>query len=117
MNIYSLNSLIEFSPDHPTKHIFFEKEKMKAQVVTLDSGQRIPPCRMERDVVFFIMEGKGRIIVDGEEKELEKFFWIFVPKEKNSRSIQAETRMAVLAFLFTTLILLLMPSTIAVEMG
>lgn len=96
MNVYSLNSLIEFSPVQPSKHIFFEREQIKAQVVTLDSGQRIPPCRMDRDVIFFIMEGKGKIIVDGEEKELEKFYWVFVPKEKNSRSIQAETRMAVL---------------------
>lgn len=97
MNVYSLNNLIEFSPGQYTKHVFFEREQIKAQVVTLDSGQRIPPCRMERDVVFFIMEGKGKIIVDGEERELEKFSWVYVAKEKNSRSIQAEARMAVLA--------------------
>lgn len=97
MNVYSLNDLIEFSPDQPTKHVFFEKEKMKAQVVTLDSGQRIPPCRMDRDVIFLIMEGKGKIIADGEEKELEKFSWVFVPKEKDSRSLLALTRMSVLA--------------------
>jgi len=97
MKIYSLNKLIKFSPDQYTKHVFFETEKIKAQVVSLDAGQKIPPCRMERDVVFFIMEGKGKVIVDGEKKALEKFSWVYVPKEKNSRSIQAETRMAVLA--------------------
>jgi len=97
MNVYSLNSLTEFSPDHHTKHVFFDSQRIKAQVISLDAGQQIPPCRMERDVIFFIMEGQGRIVVNGEEKELEKFSWVFVPKEKNSRSIQAETRMAVLA--------------------
>ncbi len=97
MNVYSLNNLIEFSPVQHTKHIFFKNEKIKAQVVSLDAGQEIPPCRMERDVIFFVMEGKGKVIVDGEKNELEKFSWIFVPKEKNSRSIQAETRMTVLA--------------------
>lgn len=97
MKAYSLNKVVKFSSDQPTKHVFFETEKIKAQVVSLDAGQQIPPCRMERDVVFFIMEGKGKIIVDGEEEELEKYSWAFVPKEKDSRSLIALTRMAVLA--------------------
>jgi len=97
MKAYSLNKLIEFSSVQHTKHVFFDTERIKAQVISLDAGQQIPPCRKERDVIFFIMEGNGRIIVDEEEEELEKFSWVFVPKENDSRSLLALTRMAVLA--------------------
>lgn len=97
MNVYPLNNLIEFSPSQHTKHVFFEREKVKAQVVTLDSGQKIPPCRMDHDVIFVVLEGNGKIVVDGENTAIEKFSFVFIPKEKESRSLEAETKMIVLA--------------------
>ena len=40
---------------------------------------------------------KERGSVDEQEEELKKFAWVFVPKEKETRSITAETRMKLLA--------------------
>lgn len=97
MDAYRLNDLIAFSPDQHAKRVFFEKGKVKAQVVGLEAGQAIPPCRMDHDVIFLVTEGKGMIVVDGEEETIEESAFVFVSKEKETRSIKALTKMAVLA--------------------
>lgn len=97
MDVHVLEALLNFSQEAHTKYVFFESDKLKAQVVCLEVGQQIPPCQMDSDVIFFVMEGKGKIIVDKKEEILEKTSWVFVPKENESRSVKAKTRMTVLA--------------------
>ncbi len=97
MEAYFLEKMVSFSSEGQTKNIFFESEKLKAQVIGLEAGKKIPPCRMDQDVIFIVLSGRGRIIVDGEEQPMRETSFIFVPKEKESRSLQAETRMAILA--------------------
>jgi len=92
-----LNQLVKFSAEGHTKIIFYDSERIKAQVMGLNPGQQIPPCRMDHDVMFVVLERKGKIIVEGEEEGVEKTSWVFVPKEKETRSIKAETKMIVLA--------------------
>lgn len=97
MKTYMLRELVRFSDDGPEKNVFFESGKIKAQVMGLKKGQTIPPCRMQFDVIFFVLQGEGKIIVDGVEEILKKTSWVFVPKEAESRSLVAETEMVVLA--------------------
>jgi quercetin dioxygenase-like cupin family protein len=92
-----LNQLVEFSYLGHTKNVFYESAGIKAQVMGLEAGQQIPPCRMEHNVVFVVIEGEGKIIVDGKEEAVKESSFIFVPKEKETRSLQAETKMIVLA--------------------
>ncbi|HDJ22290.1 MAG: hypothetical protein DRJ06_05180 [Candidatus Aminicenantes bacterium] len=89
--------MAKFSHSHHTKHVFFETERVKAQVMGLEPGQQIPPCRMNNDVIFVVLEGKGKIIINGEEEDIKKSSCILVPKEKESRSLKAKTKMVVLA--------------------
>ncbi len=97
MIVVNLNELVEFSATSHTKSVFFEATNIKAQVMGLEAGQQIPPCRMDYDVVFVVLSGQGEIIVEGEEKAISENSFIFVPKEKETRSLKARTRMAVLA--------------------
>ena len=97
MEAYDLDKLITFSGESHTKHVFFESKRLKAQVMGLEAGQKIPPCRMEHDVIFVILEGRGVVFVDGEERAVEKSAFIFVPKEKETRSIEAITQLSLLA--------------------
>ena len=99
MKVYALDKLVKFSPQGHQKRVFFESAKIKAQVMKLEAGQQIPPCRMDHDVMFVVLEGKGKIIVDGEEEAIKKTSWIFVHKEKETRSLKAETKMVVLALI------------------
>ncbi|MGB8952755.1 MAG: hypothetical protein WCC06_08855 [Candidatus Aminicenantales bacterium] len=97
MEMYSLDKLLTFSKKSHTKNVFFESDTLKAQVMGLETGQAISPCRMDHDVIFVVMEGEGKIIVDGEEEAIKKASWVFVPREKETRSLKARTKMAVLA--------------------
>ena len=92
-----LRKLVTFSEKVHTKNVFFESGKIKAQVIGLEPGQAIPPCRMDHDVIFLVIEGEGRIIVDGEDEALTESTFVFVPMEKQTRSLQALTKMTVLA--------------------
>jgi quercetin dioxygenase-like cupin family protein len=92
-----LEEFLTYSPTGPTKSVFFEAGHLKAQVMGLEAGQKIPPCRMEHDVFFYVMEGEGRAVIDGEMTPLAATSWLFVPKKKGTRSLEAATRMAILA--------------------
>jgi len=97
MEAYELEKLIAFSGESHTKNVFFESDKIKAQVMGLEAGQEIPPCRMDHDVIFVVLDGTGRLIADGEEVAIMKSSFALVPKEKQSRSLKALTKMALLA--------------------
>jgi len=79
------------------KKVFLEHGHLKAQVTCLSAGQQIPPCKMEHDVLFYVIDGEGTIIVDGEQMDLKPGQAAFVPKEAESRSIKAGTNMNILA--------------------
>jgi quercetin dioxygenase-like cupin family protein len=98
MELHLLDKLATYSQEAHTKNVFFESDRLKAQVMGLEAGQEIPPCRMDHDVIFLVIEGKGIIVVDGsEEKAIQRSSWVFVPKERETRSLKAETRMTILA--------------------
>jgi len=97
MDAYALDKLTTFSKESYTKHVFFELGKFRAQVMGLEAGQEIPPCRMEHDVIFVVLDGQGVILVDGEEQLVGKSALVFVPKERETRSIKAMTNMSLLA--------------------
>jgi quercetin dioxygenase-like cupin family protein len=92
-----LEEFLTYSSTGPTKSVFFEAGRLKAQVMGLEAGQIILPCRMDHDVFFYVMEGKGWAVIDGEMTPLAATSWLFVPKEKGTRSLEAATRMAILA--------------------
>lgn len=97
MELYSLDELVTYVQKAHTKNVFFESDRLKAQVMGLKAGQEVPPCRMDHDVIFVVLDGTGKIVVEGEEEAIKKSSFAFVPKEKQTRSLIALTKMAVLA--------------------
>jgi len=97
MTKYDLNKLIAFKKEEIFKQVFLEHGHLKAQVTCLSAGQKIPPCKMEHDVLFYVISGSGAIIVDGKRKTLNPGQAAFVPKEAKWRSIKAKTKMIILA--------------------
>ena len=81
----------------PAKEVFYDAGGLKAQVMRLQAGQIIPPCKMEKDVLFYIIRGEGEIIVDQERETLKPNVSVVVPGLAGSRSIVAKTDMTILA--------------------
>jgi mannose-6-phosphate isomerase-like protein (cupin superfamily) len=79
------------------KEVFCVTDHLKAQVIYLKSGNTIPPCRMDNDVLFYIVSGEGSINVDDETKPLQTGDCVIVPNTSGYRSIKAETDLHILA--------------------
>ena len=94
---FDLKQEAKFKEDEIFKKVFLEHGHLKAQVTCLSAGQQIPPCKMEHDVLFYVISGSGTIIVDGKRKTLKPGQAAFVPKEAKWRSIKAKTKMVILA--------------------
>jgi quercetin dioxygenase-like cupin family protein len=97
MNKTDINKLVKYSKDRPAKEIFYDEGNIKAQIMCLKAGQVIPPCKMSNDVLFYVIEGNGEIIVDNKKEALFAGVSVIVPKEAKSRSISAKMDMVILA--------------------
>lgn len=97
MHKTDLRSVVNYLPEGPYRKIFYDKGHLKAQIVCLKHGQMIPPCKMDNDVLFYVIEGEGEITVDDEKEDLLPAVAVVVPKEAESRSIFAKTDMIILA--------------------
>lgn len=97
MNIADINTLIKFRDEGPTKQIFHDSGDIKAQIVCLKAGQKIPPCSMDHDVLFCVLSGSGTIIVDDQQQDLDELSAVVVAKKAGTRSIRAAADMVLLA--------------------
>ena len=96
MKAVDTTMLVTYSTDGPSKEVFYDSGALKAQITCLKAGQVIPPCKMNNDVLFFIIEGEGEITVDDITEKLKPGISVVVPKEAQSRSMQAQTDMVFL---------------------
>ncbi len=92
-----VKKLVNFSKEEHTKVIFYDKGSIKAQIMCLQPGQLIPPCKMQNDVLFYVIEGEGEIIIDSEKEALKKGICVIVPKFAESKSISAKSSLVILA--------------------
>lgn len=79
------------------KEVFCTTDHLKAQVTYLKAGNSIPPCKMVNDVLFYFLAGEGTITVDNETNKIGTGDCVVVSSRAESRSIQAETDMEILA--------------------
>ncbi|MBW6464744.1 MAG: hypothetical protein K0B84_11270, partial [Firmicutes bacterium] len=68
----------------------------KLLLICFEPGQAVEPCVMSRSTAFYIMEGKGVILEEGNSAEVSKGSMILIDPELE-RQIKAETKMTVLA--------------------
>src|SRR4030042_1013534 len=95
INIQEILASMEKKPLN--KEVFCTTENLKAQVTFLQAGNSIPPCKMDNDVLFYVLSGKGTITVDAETNEINAGYSIVVPHQAESRSMHAQTDMEILA--------------------
>jgi quercetin dioxygenase-like cupin family protein len=98
MKKYILHDILDEMEKKPlNKEVFCTTDYLKAQVMRLEAGNRIPPCKMDNDVLFYVLSGNGTITVDAETNEINAGYSIVVPHQAESRSIYAKTDLEILA--------------------
>ena len=89
--------LLEMEKKSLNKEVFCATGHLKSQVMFLKAGNSIPPCKMENDVLFYILSGNGLIVVDADTQQIATGDCVVVPYQADSRSINAETDLEILA--------------------
>ena len=58
MEIFDLMDLNAESYENRNVNVFFQNELFKARVIVLEAGGKIPECRMESFVMFYVVKGE-----------------------------------------------------------
>ena len=98
MNIHVVetNNLKDFSFDGARSTPLVDAGKVRALLLNLEAGQAVAPCQMSAAVLYYVVEGQGRLRVGDEQSGLQAGSLVVVPAEAE-RSIAADERMRVLA--------------------
>lgn len=98
METFNIKKILDSMERRPlNKEVFSTTNHLKVQVMRLEAGTSIPPCKMDNDVLFYVLKGEGTITVDDGTSVLGTGDCIVVPHQAESRSIHAETNMEILA--------------------
>jgi quercetin dioxygenase-like cupin family protein len=79
--------------------VLFEQGTVKVRRIELAAGDRIPPCRMQENVVFVVIEGRVAFLTDGEKAVVSAPNAMFIPGGATSRRMEADEASLVLAVL------------------
>ena len=100
MQHLDLNKLQEFSAAGFVKKELVVTDFFKLLLICFEPGQAVDPCVMSRNTAFYIVEGKGVAIEEGETVEISKGSLILIEPELE-RQIKAESKMTVLAIQYS----------------
>jgi quercetin dioxygenase-like cupin family protein len=95
IDIVETNNLKDFSLDGVRSTPLLDTGKVHALLLNLETGQAGLPCQMSVPVMYFVIEGQGRLRVGDEQAGLQTGSLVVVPAEA-VRSIVADERMHVL---------------------
>jgi quercetin dioxygenase-like cupin family protein len=79
--------------------VLFGQGSVKVRRIELGAGACIPPCRMQEDVVFIVIEGRVAFRAQDEEAVVEAPGAVFIPGGATTRSMEAGVPSLVLAVL------------------
>ena len=89
------HNLTDFSVSEALHTPLLETDKLRTLLLNLNGGQKSPLCKMSVDVLYYVIEGDGELLVEDEQTTLRAGSMIIVPAEIK-RLISADTSMRVL---------------------
>ena len=70
MPIFDLNKIKAFPYKDRDKNVFFKSEDFKVRIISLDKNEEIPTCDMKDSVIFYVIEGDGKIEVNSKKDNI-----------------------------------------------
>jgi len=89
------HNLTDFSASEALHTPLIETDKLRTLLLNLNGGQKSPLCKMSVDVLYYVIEGEGELLVEDERYSLHTGSMITVPAE-TTRLISADVSMRVL---------------------
>jgi quercetin dioxygenase-like cupin family protein len=72
MEIFDLMNLKAEGYDNRYVNVFFQNELFKTRVIVLEAGGKIPECRMDTFVMFYVIKGEVLIRKNSESSILKE---------------------------------------------
>lgn len=95
MRLANISSNIAFSKDMPVTKVIHGSGNASARLLCLEAKQAIPPCTMQSEVLYLVMEGKGLMIAGKDKAELAPGIFVALPANV-TRSIECLERLVIL---------------------
>jgi quercetin dioxygenase-like cupin family protein len=96
MKLVDISSNIAFSKDMPVTKVIHGSRNVSARLLCLEAKQAIPPCIMQSEVLYLVMEGKGLMMAGKDKAKLAPGIFVAVPANV-TRSIECLERLVILA--------------------
>ena len=100
MEQLKIEDVKEFSTEKRVRKKLLGSEKIVAEMVCYEPGQATPEHpHPKQDEIFYVVEGKGVMIVDGKEISLEPTSMVLVKaREKHGGKALPDSRLAMMFF-------------------
>lgn len=72
MKIFDLMNLEAESYENRAFNVFFQNERFKTRVIVLEAGGKIPECKMDSYVMFYVVTGEVDLRKDDETAVLKE---------------------------------------------
>lgn len=79
MEIFDLNDSNVYLFEERERNVIFQSETMKVRLIHLEAGGEIPPCKMTTNVLFFILQGEGAIVVNEASNQVKPHSLVITP--------------------------------------
>ena len=79
MEIFDLNDSSVYPFEERDKNVLSQSRTFKVRLIQLEAGGQIPPCKMEMNVIFCVLQGKGLITVDEQVNQVKPHSLIITP--------------------------------------
>ncbi len=87
METFNIRTILASMERKPlNKEVFCTTDHLKAQVMRLEAGTAIPPCKMDNDVLFYFLKGEGTITVDNEILDIGQENVLLYPTRLNQEA-------------------------------
>lgn len=96
MTLVHVSEFKEFDPQRYISKLLHDSERVRVVLFCLESGQEVSPHTSSSEVVFYVLEGSGRVMVGEEEMEANAGSLISCPPQV-PHGLRAENRLVVLA--------------------
>lgn len=96
MHVSDVVAQTEFSHKEKVRKELYRSAASKVLLICLEEGQKVEPCVMAAEVLFYVVEGSGRITAGSSTVPVHQGSLVVVPPGLE-RQIEAGPRMVVLA--------------------